>query len=124
MLVPIGNCVYSRQLPAKRQPPSAPMVDVSIRGHPGALLCAIIFAEDGPVPTPPKTPKPPKDYKDRACFSIKEWCQDIHPMSPATAYKEMRAGNLKYYHVGTSTRIPATEKSDYPPRKMAAKAPA
>jgi len=56
---------------------------------------------------------------ERAAFTIKEWCKDVHPMAVAICYQEINAGRLKSYTIGRRRYIPATEKRDYPARRLA-----
>jgi len=67
----------------------------------------------------PDTKPTPKDYTARAAFSVDEWCTDIYPMARAYAYAEMNSGALRSYKRGSRREIPATERADYPARKLA-----
>jgi len=64
-----------------------------------------------------------KDYSARAAFSVEEWITDIYPMARAFAYQEINAGRLKSYKRGSRREIPATERTDYPARLLAAAGP-
>ena len=74
------------------------------------------------MPAKPKPPSAPKDYSNRAAFSVDEWCEDIHPMARAFCYAEINSGLLKSYKRGSRREIPATEKVNYPARLMAEQA--
>jgi hypothetical protein len=67
---------------------------------------------------PTATPAP-KDYSARAAFSVDEWITDIYPQSRARFYEEVNSGQIKTFLDGKLRKIPASERIDYPARKLA-----
>jgi excisionase family DNA binding protein len=54
------------------------------------------------MPPRPKIPKPPPALR---AVTVKTWCE-MHECSKAHAYELMRRGELPFYYLGHTRRIP------------------
>jgi hypothetical protein len=57
------------------------------------------------VPPRPKVPKPPPALR---AVRVKTWCE-MHQVSTSHAYELMNRGELPFFYLGNTRRIPLTE---------------
>jgi hypothetical protein len=60
------------------------------------------------------------EVDERSAYTIDEWCGRVHPMARAVCYAQIKAGVLKSYQLGRRRYIPASERTDFPARLLAA----